>query len=287
MNFNSFLFPAPEFDFTTLKEYYDELIYIPTSNPKEHIPCLFMSNEISRLHKNFIIFFHGNAEDIFLSKHMAYGLLEKLNMNIIIVEYPGYSIYKGEASPEKILENTKIVYDYIKNIFNLEDKNMYIYGRSIGTSPAIYLASVANPNALFVVSSFTSIRSVAGNIVGPLKYLLKDRFFSTNYIQKVKCPTILIHGKSDPLIPYKETEELAKNCKCKHKVVLRDYMTHNDFNLYGDIMDHIDNFVKDKDNGIVVDNEEYDIIKENKKEFEILSKMPSEIKLYIDEKNQK
>ena len=64
-------------------------------------------------------------------------------------------------------------------------------------------------------------------------------------------------------------------------------MTHNDFNLYGDIMDHIDNFVKDKDNGIVVDNEEYDIIKENKKEFEILSKMPSEIKLYIDEKNQK
>ena len=58
MNFNSFIFPAPDFDFTEVKEYLDELIYIPTSNPKEHIPCLFMSNEISRLHKNFIIFFH-------------------------------------------------------------------------------------------------------------------------------------------------------------------------------------------------------------------------------------
>ena len=287
MNFNSFIFPAPDFDCHLVEQFSDELIYIPSKNLKEYIPCLFLSNRISRLHKNFVIFFHGNAENIFLSRQMAYGLLDKLNMNIIIVEFPGYSIYKGEASADKILENTTVVYDYIKTTFNLEDKNIFVFGRSIGTSPAIYLASKTNPNALFVVSSFTSIRSVAGNVVGPLKYFLKDRFFSSDYVKSVKCPTIFIHGKSDPLIPYNETVELAKNCKSKHKVVLRDYMTHNDFDLFDDIMNPIKDFVNDKDNGIIVDNKEYDLLKEKKKEFENLSKMPKEIMLYIEEISQK
>lgn len=123
-----------------------------------------------------MIVFHGNAEDIFSARIFAESLFKKTKMNIIMVEYPGYSIYKGEPNADIILKNTEIVYDFIKNKFNLSDKNIFIFGRSIGTSPAIYLASKRKPNALCVISSFTSIRAVANNLVGPLKYLLKDRF---------------------------------------------------------------------------------------------------------------
>ena len=277
MEFNSLIFPSPKFDFQELNEFKNELIFIPSNNPKKnyYIPCLFLSNEKSLSSKNFIIFFHGNAEDIFLSSSMATPLLEELNMNIIIVEYPGYSIYKGEATAERILENTSIVYDFIQKKFNLEEKNMFVFGRSIGSSPAIYLASIRKPNALFVVSSFTSIRAVAGNMVGPLKYLVKDRFFSKNYIKEVRCPVMFIHGKSDPLIPYQETEELHKECRSEKGIKLPPLMTHNDFDLYKDIIEPISEFVKDK---CVVDYEKkiYD-----QKEIEELHKMPEEIDLYI------
>jgi fermentation-respiration switch protein FrsA (DUF1100 family) len=237
MNFNSFIFPAPDFDCHLVEQLSDELIYIPTKNLKEYIPCLFLSNRISRLHKNFVIFFHGNAENIFLSRQMAHGLLDKLNMNIIIVEFPGYSIYKGEASAEKILENTTVVYDYIKTTFNLEDKNIFVFGRSIGTSPAIYLASMRRPNALITISAFTSIKAVADNLVGFLKIFVKERLTSIDYIKNVTCPILFIHGQRDPLIPFKETILLKDNCDCPFEVVLPLCMTHNDFDLDTDIID--------------------------------------------------
>jgi hypothetical protein len=156
MDFNSLVFPTPSFDYHMIKIYNDELIYIPSNDEKEnyYIPCLFLKNKISQNSKNFVIFFHGNAEDIFLSREMASGLLEKINMNIIVVEYPGYSIYKGEPDADIILKNTLIVYDFVKKTFKLEDKNIFIFGRSIGTGPAVYLASVRKPNSLLLVSSF-------------------------------------------------------------------------------------------------------------------------------------
>ena len=211
---------------------------------------------------------------------MAEGLWEKLDMNIIIIEYPGYSIYPGEPNAKKILENTDIVYDFIKNEFNIEDKNIFIFGRSIGTGPAIYLASIRKPNALFVVSSFTSIRTVAGNIVGPLKYLVKDRFLSKDYIKNVSCPTFFIHGKSDPLIPYEETLALIDMCKCKKDSLLPNHMTHNDFDLESDITEPINKFVAEN---CEVDKENINL-DDIETKIEKLHKMPTEIGLYIDNK---
>jgi len=280
MEFNNLVFPAPTFNFNQLNHYMNELIYIPSNTSKESsfIPCLFLTTGINKISKNFVIFFHGNAEDIFLSRTMAKSLLQSINMNIVIVEYPGYSIFKGEPSAEVILQNTTIVYDYIKNKFHLEDKNIFVFGRSIGTSPAIYLASVRNPSALFVVSSFTSIRAVAGNLVGPLKYLLKERFISKDYILYVKCPVIFIHGKSDPLIPYTETLELKNIYKNYSEVIIHPHMTHNDFNLISDIVEPIGNFIKQK---IEVEDEKIEF---NKNDFKEWNKMPEEVDLYIKSK---
>ena len=239
-----------------------------------------ITNEVSRTSKNFVIFFHGNAEDIFLSRMMAEVLLQILNMNIVIVEYPGYSIYKGSPTAEKILENTTIVYDFIKKTFDLEDKNIFIFGRSIGSSPAIYLASVRSPNGLLLVSSFTTIRAVANNLVSILSYLLRNRFLSEEYIKNVKCPTYFIHGKSDPLIPYQETKTLYELCKSIKDIHLPPHMTHNDFDLEEDIMKPIGKFVKEK---CEVDEEKSDIFS-NKVEMEKLYKMPKSIKDFINEK---
>ena len=281
MEFNNFIFPIPGFDFDMVERFKD-LIYIPSDTGKEkyYIPCFLLTNEVSLTSKNFVIFFHGNAEDIFLSRMMAEVLLQTLNMNIVIVEYPGYSIYKGSPTAEKILENTTIVYDFIKKAFNLEDKNIFIFGRSIGSSPAIYLASVRSPNGLLLVSSFTTIRAVANNLVSILSYLLRNRFLSEEYIKNVKCPTYFIHGKSDPLIPYQETEKLYKLCKSKKDIHLPPHMTHNDFDLEEDIMKPIGKFVKEK---CEVDEEKSDIFS-NKEEMEKLYKIPKSIKDFINEK---
>ena len=283
MNFNGFIFPCPKFDFHKLKNYQDQIIYIPKNIPislSEVIPCLFLHHKDLNKTKNFIIAFHGNAEDIFSAHIFAASLFKKTLMNVVLVEYPGYSIYKGESDADKILQNTEIVYDYIKTKFNLNDKNIFIFGRSIGTSPAIYLASKRKPNALFVISSFTSIRAVADNLVGPLKYLLKERFNSKDYIKNVTCPILFVHGQSDPLIPYKETLILKEKCNCPYEVNLPEEMTHNDFDLDEDIINPVFNFIKKHCMVEMEQNNLQNIDEEIKK----LKEIPKEIKDFIDEK---
>ena len=276
MDLNGFVFPSPKFDFNIVKQFDDELIYIPT-NDNKHIPCIFIRDKTSKLSKNFIIFFHGNAEDVFSARSIGCSLYKKIGMNIIVVEYPGYSIYKGSPEAEKILQNTTIIYDFVKKQFHLEDKNIFIFGRSIGTSPAIYLSSVRKPNALFIVSAFTSIRAVADNLVGPLKYLLKERLSSKDYIKTVTCPILFVHGQSDPLIPFKETLLLKEQCNCPFEVLLPEEMTHNDFDLDDDIIEPIHRFIK---RNCVIDEEKNEF-KNFENEIEKLYIMPQEINDYI------
>jgi esterase/lipase len=276
MDLNGFVFPSPKFDFNIVRQFDDELIYIPT-NDNKHIPCIFIRDKTSKLSKNFIIFFHGNAEDVFSARSIGCSLHKKIGMNIIVVEYPGYSIYKGSPEAEKILQNTATIYDFVKKQFHLEDKNIFIFGRSIGTSPAIYLSSVRKPNALFVISAFTSIRAVADNLVGPLKYLLKERLSSKDYIKTVTCPILFVHGQSDPLIPFKETLLLKEQCNCPFEVLLPEEMTHNDFDLDDDIIEPIHRFIK---RNCVIDEEKNEF--ENfENEIEKLYIMPQEISDYI------
>ena len=268
MEFNNIVFPKPKFNFDQVEYYDEELIFIPrTKEKRDYIPCLFL-RDYKYQSKNIIIMFHGNAEDIFGAKSMGDALCQKLNMNIIIVEYPGYSIYNNEPNTDELLSNTTIIYDFIKEKFKIKDKNIFVFGRSIGTSPAIYLASKRKPNALITISAFTSIKAVADNLVGFLKIFVKERLISIDYIKNVTCPILFIHGQKDPLIPFKETIILKDNCDCPFEVVLPIEMTHNDFDLDSDIMEPINKFISknctvDKSKNAFDDNNEI------KKLFEI------------------
>ena len=277
MDFNSIIFPKPMFDYSYIENYQDELIYIPKINKKEYIPCLFLKDYNSQT-KNIIIMFHGNAEDIFGARNMGEALCQKIHMNIIIVEYPGYSIYNKEPNTDELLENTTIIYDFVKERFKLTDKNIFIFGRSIGTSPAIYLASKRKPNALISISAFTSIKAVADNLVGFLKILVKERLVSIDYIKNVSCPIIFIHGQKDPLIPFKETIILKDNCDCPFEVVLPIDMTHNDFDLDEDIIEPINKFLTKNCN---IDKEKNNF--DNNEKIKELFKMPTHTQNIIDQ----
>ena len=280
MEFNSIVFPRPFFSYNLFSSYQEELIFIPKDVPDTesptYIPCLFIREQKNHS-KNIILMFHGNAEDIFGARCMGETLVQKLHMNVIIVEYPGYSIYYSEPSADEIINNTTIVYDFIKNKLKIDDKNIYIFGRSIGTSPAIYLASMRKPNALITISAFTSIKAVADNLVGFLKIFVKERMTSIDYIKKVTCPIIFIHGQKDPLIPFKETILLKDNCDCPFEVVLPLEMTHNDFEIDEDIIDPINNFIK---KNCKIDNEKNNF--DENEEIEKISKVPEFIKNIVD-----
>ena len=128
---------------------------------------------------------------------------------MLAVEYPGYGLYKGVTNEEKILVDAEIVYEFLVTRLKLDPRDILIFGRSIGSGPATYLASRKNIGALILMSAFTSIRSAVKDIAGKwAQYLIKERFDNLKAISAVTCPTFLIHGQKDSLIPFQHSEAL-------------------------------------------------------------------------------
>ena len=59
------------------------------------------------------------------------------------------------------------------------------------------------------MSAYTSIKDTVKHIVGSfLAIFVKDRFRNIDLMPEVSCPTFLIHGQKDTLIPYTESQKL-------------------------------------------------------------------------------
>ena len=277
----SFIFPFPELDDKYLKNCKDNLIHIPTDRKNkdgdiEKIPCLFKGNPKS---KNILIVFHCNGVDMLDSFDICSYLYEKYKINVLIPEYPGYSIYDSPLSSEKCLKNALIIYDYILNhMKNISEKNIYILGRSLGTGIAVYLSSERNPAGVFLVSPYTTFAEVGKMFhTNEFYQALSNHFRSIDYIDKVKSPLFIIHGKSDRLIDYSEANKLYEKNNGKIKEIkLIENMDHNNidfFILEEYIMKFInkycplDNTENNKENETIFDNKDIYILPDKVKKI--------------------
>lgn len=61
---------------------------------RDFIPCLYFKGKS----KKVLIHFHANGEDISLTQPLMEQIVQKLKLNIICMEYPGYGIYQDYDS---------------------------------------------------------------------------------------------------------------------------------------------------------------------------------------------
>lgn len=122
----------------------------------EHIPCLFLPCDDGA--EKILLFFHGNAEDLGLAFDLLYLVGQRLKMHVLAVEYPSYGLYKDtEPTEERILEDATMIYDYLVTVVGLREKDIILFGRSMGSGPSSHLASIRKPHALILMSAYTSI----------------------------------------------------------------------------------------------------------------------------------
>lgn len=132
-----------------------------------------------------------------------------LGSYILLVEYPGYSIFKGSPSQENIENNSIHVWNYVTKVLNFRPQDVVILGRSIGTGPSLDLCTKVQPSMLCLISPFTSIKNVTRDNYGSLACgFVKERFDNKNKMKKVQCPVLFVHGKEDSLISYKDSRTL-------------------------------------------------------------------------------
>ena len=151
----------------------------------EHIPCLYLPHEEGG--NKLVLYFHGNAEDIGLAFDLLYLFGQRMQMHVLAIEYPGYGLYKtSKSSEEQIKQDAEMIYDYLVSCVGLSEKDIILFGRSMGSGPTSYLSSIRSPYALLLMSPFTSIKDAAKSLLGWASFLsvvVYDKFRNIDMIK--------------------------------------------------------------------------------------------------------
>jgi hypothetical protein len=109
-------------------------------------------------------------------------------MHVLAVEYPGYGLYKTTKPDEQwIKEDAVQIYDYLTLCMGIRQKDILLFGRSMGSGPCSYLSSIRKPYALLLMSPYTSIQNAAKSILGWasfLGYVVYEKFKNIDVIKK-------------------------------------------------------------------------------------------------------
>jgi fermentation-respiration switch protein FrsA (DUF1100 family) len=210
-----------------------------------------------------IIYFHGNAGNIGFRLHNARTLYQRTECNILMVEYRGYGNSGGTPSELGLNLDATAALSYLQERTDIS-ANLFVFGRSLGGSVAVMLASRHREsiNGMLLENTFTSLLDVVLVLLTRLKVTKGHRFFrfilpfiltshldSQRALVGLRTPILFISGEMDELIPkehmtslYTASHTHSRDCSI-HRV---PNGTHNDTFLKGGDLYYsvIQNFIK-------------------------------------------
>ena len=151
-----------------------------------------------------MIYFHANAEDLGMCYYMLDCLKERLGVRVLAMEYPGYGLHGyNEKDSERLQKDALTAYDFVNKVLKVEEKDIFVYGRSIGCSLATYVSKHRNPGFCILMSPFKSLKQAAVAVVGNfLANFVAERMDNAKMLEDVRSPVFIVHGQRDQLIPF-------------------------------------------------------------------------------------
>ncbi len=202
--------------------------------------------------KALVLFFHGNAQN--LSAHfLTLSWLPELNISYFIFDYEGFGQSSGNPSPQKTVNDGMVAIDWVQKKAKKLNIPLVVYAQSLGGAIALRslsdLEKIDCLKLIVIDSSFLSYQKVARDIFSrailtwPFQWLpylvLSDKFAPIGHIQKLKnYPLVVIHGKKDKIVPYKQGIHIYETFPGKKDLWLIEDGQHTDAfwthgNIYG------------------------------------------------------
>jgi len=159
--------------------------------------------------RGLVYYFKGNSRSIkgwakFSRDFMGNGY------DFFVMDYRGFGKSKGRRTEAKLYSDSQHIYKHLMQSY--DEKNMIIYGRSLGSGIAARIASWNNPRMLILDSPYYSfyhhIKRYA--FLLPLKIILRYQIRTDQFIKNVEAPIHIIHGNKDRLIPISNSLKLKK-----------------------------------------------------------------------------
>ncbi len=159
--------------------------------------------------RGVVLYLKGNSRSIKGWGKFAIDFT-RFGYDVIMVDYRGFGKSTGKRSEDAIMDDLRYVYKMIKE--QVDEKYIVVYGRSMGSGFAAYLASLYDPRLLILDAPYYSMKHSVKRYLPfmTMAVFLRYPIETYKFIRHVSCPIKIIHGTKDSLIPYHNSVKLAK-----------------------------------------------------------------------------
>ncbi len=154
------------------------------------------------------LYFSGNAANRLYRVSEA-TVLTDLDVDVAIFDYRGYGENGGSPSEEGLAADARAMWRHVLEESSVESsEQIVLVGESLGGGVATRLAAElceagTPPGGLILRSTFSSLVDAGAYHYPwlPVRLLLRDRYLSTERIDSVTCPVLVVHGARDQIVP--------------------------------------------------------------------------------------
>lgn len=190
------------------------------------VPVLLLESRVDDAPtRPWVVYFHGNAGLLGSRGNVdRYRLLRDAGFNVLAVEYRGYGASIGAGSPSEagLSADARAAWRHLTETRRVPAGRVAVYGWSLGSGPAMYLAAEMRPGAVVTEGAFTSLPDVGAEQYPwvPVRLIMRNRFDNIGRGRALELPWIIFHARTDDIIPFAHAERLAAAARSARLVSL-------------------------------------------------------------------
>lgn len=166
----------------------------------------WLSNQSSD--QPFVFYYGGNAEEV----SNKLDIFKRTGItNYLLLNYRGYGDSEGEPNEVNFKKDALFIYDTVTKKYGIDADRIILFGNSLGTGVATYVAS-ERPAAKVILNmpydSFYAVGQRAYPFL-PVSLLATQRFDSYQLAPEIETPVLCIIAEHDKIIPPSHTRRLC------------------------------------------------------------------------------
>lgn len=208
---------------------------VTIARPDGEIHGLYFPKDSAR---GVVLFFHGNRGTVERWADVADQFLSR-GYAVFMPDYRGYGKSYGTRTEQIFYDDAVASYQWVQKKF---DGEIIVYGRSIGSAAASYVAAHSNCNQLILETPLYSIKDLFYTYlpflppVFSFKYEFKNHFYLDQYHGKIN----IIAGGDDGVVPLRSAGKLRNHLKPTDTMVVIEEGSHNNLSDFPDYYKFLD-----------------------------------------------
>jgi fermentation-respiration switch protein FrsA (DUF1100 family) len=191
----------------------------------------------------WVLQLHGNADSAFSPWQVRHcEALRRSGFNVLEIDYRGFGSTPGRPSEAGMYEDSEAAYQELLRR-GVPPNRIIVLGHSLGSGPAVLLATRHKAAALVLFGAFTSVPDAAAERYPylPVRLAVAVQFNSLARIGDVHMPVVIAHTRGDTLIPYSHALKLFAAANEPKRLITFDSATNDGFGGHVDALyEHVD-----------------------------------------------